>query len=185
MLIFQVVKQIMPYMENDDKRVLSLKQWFALYTTSRAEKKVAVRLASIGVEYFLPLLRVRRKWSDRVKIVEIPLFSSYIFVKVKNSELPLMNKIDGVVKSIYYNGNPAVMKDKEIEVICEYIQKAGDCELIAGDTVEIVCGSLVASDKLVTGKIIRVKKNYLYLYIEQLRAGVCVKKCEVKKIKTE
>lgn len=158
-------------------------QWFAVYTASRAEKKVGERLDFAGIEYYLPLLHVQRKWSDRMKIVEVPLFNSYIFVKVRSCHLPALNKMEGVVKVLYSNGIPAVVRNCEIELIKEYIQKAGDCELITGDRVEVVCGSFVADDRLVTGKIVRIKKNYLYLQIEQLGARVCVKTCEVRKVR--
>ena len=52
--------------------------WNVLYTAPRAEKQVKERIAALGVECFLPLHRTPRVWSDRVKIVEVPLFSSYI-----------------------------------------------------------------------------------------------------------
>lgn len=165
----------------ENKRPMQ-KQWFALYTTSRAEKKVATRLSGAGVEYFLPTLKVQRKWSDRVKVVEVPLFNSYIFVNVKASELFDLNKIEGVVKTVYYNGAPAAVRENEISLIRQYIAKAGDCEMITGDWVEVVCGPLAAGTNLIAGKITRVKKDYLYLYIERLGAGVCVKKCEVRKL---
>lgn len=163
----------------------SVAQWFAVYTASRAEKKVGERLALAGVEYYLPVLHVQRKWSDRMKRVEVPLFNSYVFVKVRSCQLPALNKIEGVVKVLYFNGLPAVVRNCEIELIKEYIQKAGDCELITGDMVEVVCGSFVADDRLVRGEIVRIKKNYLYLYIEQLGARVCVKTCKVRKVQTK
>lgn len=168
-----------------DCRKLSSVQWFVLYTASRAEKKVAERLGLNAVEHYLPLLPVQRKWSDRIKIVEVPLFNSYVFVKVRNCELSALNKVEGVVKILHSNGVPAVVRDSEIELIKEYIKKAGNCELITGDMVEVVCGSFVAKDKLVKGKIVRIKKDYLYLYIKQLGASVCVKKCDVRKVKVK
>jgi len=55
--------------------------WYLLYTASRAEKQVEQRIKLEGVEVFLPMHLTPRKWSDRVKMVEVPLFSSYIFVR--------------------------------------------------------------------------------------------------------
>lgn len=157
--------------------------WFVLYTAPRSEKKVADRLASMEVEFFLPTLYVQRKWSDRVKVVEAPLFNSYIFVKVPAHILFNLIKVYGVVKIVYYNGAPAVVRENEIDIIRKYIVEAGECEIVTGDMVEVVCGSFAGENKPVTGTIIKAKKNYLYLYVEQLGAYVCVKKCEVKKIK--
>ena len=60
--------------------------WYVLYTAARAEKQVAARIEAEGVEKggveaYLPLHRRRKKWSDRIKVVEEPLFRSYVFVK--------------------------------------------------------------------------------------------------------
>jgi|SRR5277367_697683 len=57
-------------------------QWYALRTRSRHEKMVAEQLEQLGVENFLPLVKRTRQWSDRVKEVELPLFSGYTFVRV-------------------------------------------------------------------------------------------------------
>ena len=54
--------------END---ILPARGWFALYTAPRSEKKVEARLGEAGVEHFLPMLKVMRRWSDRVKVVEV------------------------------------------------------------------------------------------------------------------
>ena len=53
--------------------------WYVLYTAPRAEKQVRDRINALGVECWLPLHRAPRVWSDRVKIVELPLFNSYLF----------------------------------------------------------------------------------------------------------
>lgn len=57
-------------------------QWYAIRTRSRHEKMVADQLEKMGVENFLPLAKKTRQWSDRVKEVELPLFSGYAFVRV-------------------------------------------------------------------------------------------------------
>lgn len=57
-------------------------QWYALRTRSRHEKMVADQLDRLGVDNFLPLVKRTRQWSDRVKEVELPLFSGYTFVRV-------------------------------------------------------------------------------------------------------
>ena len=63
------------------------KKWIAVYTKPRHEKLVEKELQKKGYEVYLPILRERRKWSDRKKWVDFPLFRSYLFVKVqiKNS----------------------------------------------------------------------------------------------------
>lgn len=57
-------------------------EWYAIRTRSRHEKMVADQLDRLGVENFLPLVKRTRQWSDRVKEIELPLFSGYTFVRV-------------------------------------------------------------------------------------------------------
>ncbi|MBA4322955.1 MAG: antitermination protein NusG, partial [Odoribacter sp.] len=75
-------------------------KWYALYTRPRAEKQVYQRLTDAGVETFLPLQKTFRQWSDRKKMVEKPLLSSYIFVKTKSKKFPVVYKTPGVVKFV-------------------------------------------------------------------------------------
>ena len=61
-------------------------KWYAVYTKPRWEKKVNSLLLQKGIEVYCPLNKVRRKWSDRIKTIEEPLFKSYVFVKIKDEE---------------------------------------------------------------------------------------------------
>ena len=60
-------------------------QWFALRTRSRHEKKVAAEIAAKGISAFLPMTTQKNRWSDRYKIVELPLFPCYVFVRTDSS----------------------------------------------------------------------------------------------------
>ena len=71
-------------------------KWYAIYTRPRWEKKVNHLLLQKGVESYCPLNKVRRKWSDRIKIIEEPLFKSYVFVKVAESDRTEIRMTDGV-----------------------------------------------------------------------------------------
>jgi Transcription termination factor nusG len=62
------------------------KKWFVLYTKPRWEKKIHQLLDAKEIENYCPLNKVSKKWSDRMKIVEEPLFKSYVFVKVSEEE---------------------------------------------------------------------------------------------------
>ena len=144
--------------------------WYALYTKPRAEKKVNERLQTMNVESYLPLHQTHRVWSDRVKLVDKPLFSSYIFVRCHESELRPLLYTDGVVRIVYYNGKPAVIHWREIDAIRSFLKQSAGRELCVGEEVEILSGAL----KRVSGKIQKIKKNYLLLFIEQIGATVCV-----------
>ncbi|MDR0395147.1 MAG: UpxY family transcription antiterminator [Tannerella sp.] len=155
--------------QNDSKTRTRL-NWYALYTKPRAEKRVDEKLKTRGIESYLPLHRSPRVWSDRVKIVDIPLFNSYIFVRCRKSEILYMNKICGVARIVFYDGKPAIIRQNEIDSIKTFIKKASGKALCKGDEVEILTGSM----KNISGKIVRIKKKYLLLHIQQLMATVCV-----------
>lgn len=146
-------------------------QWYVLYTSPRAEKQVKERLDKIPVENWLPLHRCPRVWSDRIKMVDVPLFSSYVFVRCREYELRMLLQVYGVSRIVYYNGKPAVVRDKEIETIREFLDRASEHPLCPGDEVDIVCGAF----KNISGKIKKIQKSYLVLFLEQLGATVCVK----------
>lgn len=152
--------------------------WYVLYTAPRAEKLVKERIDMLGVECWLPLHRTPRVWSDRVKIVEIPLFSSYVFVRCTDAVLRDLLKVYGVIRIVFYNQKPAVVRQAEVDVINEFLEQAAEHELCAGDEVEILTGAM----RHVSGKIKKIKKNHLMLYLEQLGATVCVKLTDVARV---
>lgn len=152
--------------------------WYVLYTAPRAEKQVRERVEKQGVEAWLPLHRTPRVWSDRVKIVEVPLFSSYVFVRCTDAVLRDLLKVYGVIRIVFYSGQPAVVRQKEIDAIKEFLEQAAEHELCQGEEVEILTGAM----KHVSGKIKKIKKNHLMLYLEQLGATVCVKLTDVARV---
>ena len=149
--------------------------WYVLYTSPRAEKQGQERVAAQGIESWLPLHRSPRVWSDRVKMVDIPLFNSYVFVKCTDIKLRDLLRIYGVSRIVYYDGKPAIIRQKEIDAIKDFLTQAAEKPLIVGDDVEILCGVM----KNVSGKVKKVKGNHLVLFLEQLGATVSVKLDEV------
>jgi transcription antitermination factor NusG len=99
------------------------KYWYAIYTKPRWEKKVNMVLERKGVEVWCPLQKVRKQWSDRKKVVEEPLFKSYVFVRINNTERTNVLMTDGVLNFVYYVGKPAIIRDEEIEVIKKYLSE--------------------------------------------------------------
>lgn len=140
-------------------------KWFVLYTASRAEKAVAKRLEKAGATVFLPLHKEKRKWSDRVKIVEEPLFRSYIFIHCTEARLSSYATTEGVVKTVYFCGKPAAVRDSEINEIRKFLELTHEHTIISeGDIVKILCGPF---DKR-TGKVTRIDRKFIYLCIESL-----------------
>lgn len=97
------------------------KKWFALYTKPRWEKKIDALLLKKGVESWCPLQKVERQWSDRKKIIEDPLFKSYVFVHINDTERTKVLMTDGVLNFVYYLGKPAIIKDEEVDTIKKYL----------------------------------------------------------------
>jgi transcription antitermination factor NusG len=92
-------------------------QWVAIYTHSRAEKKIDQTLQAAGYKTYLPLQHTRRQWSDRWKDIEVPLIPSYTFAKIKASDVVPVRNTAGVVRIVSWHGKPAIIPEKEIYAI--------------------------------------------------------------------
>lgn len=97
------------------------KKWFALYTKPRWEKKINSTLVKKGIESWCPLQKQVRQWSDRKKIVEEPVFKSYVFVRIAEPERIQVLQTDGVLNFVFYLGKPAVIREEEINTIKSYL----------------------------------------------------------------
>ena len=111
----------------------SKKIWYVVYTKPRWEKKVHATMTTRGLESYCPLNKVRKQWSDRIKLVEEPLFKSYVFVHVSEEEQTRIRMVDGVLNYVYWQGKPAVVKDKEIDNIRRFLNEHEDVQLRALD----------------------------------------------------
>ncbi|HYM93996.1 MAG TPA: UpxY family transcription antiterminator [Chitinophagaceae bacterium] len=106
-----------------------IQKWLAVYTRPRWEKKVNTLLIEKGVESYCPLNKVRRRWSDRVKIIEEPLFKSYVFVKVKDEDKTMVRMTNGIINFVYWQGKPAIIKEKEINAIKRFLNEYENVEV--------------------------------------------------------
>jgi transcription elongation factor/antiterminator RfaH len=91
--------------------------WYALYTRPRHEKQVREELLQHRIDSYLPTHKVRRRWSDRYKIVEEPLFKNYLFVHVDQRRCRESLKPYGAVSFVTTEGRPAIIPDDEIEAV--------------------------------------------------------------------
>jgi transcription antitermination factor NusG len=101
-----------------------------VYTNSRAEKKAYQELQRKGIEAYLPLKKEWRQWSDRKKLVEEPLFKSYVFVRISNKEHAEVLMTQGVSRFLYFSGKVAVMPDKQMEDLKLLLTSGEDLTLI-------------------------------------------------------
>lgn len=144
-------------------------KWLAVYTRPRWEKKVNQLLREKGTESYCPLNKVRRKWSDRVKIVEEPLFKSYVFVKISDEERTGVRMTSGVINFVYWEGKPAVIKEKEISTIRKFLDEYENVEVHARDIkvdqrVIITSGPLMDQE----GKVLDVRRKKVKVAIDSL-----------------
>lgn len=145
------------------------KKWYVVYTKPRWEKKVFHLLGERGFEGYCPLQRIQRQWSDRKKIVEEPLFKSYVFVRIASEEEAAVRMVNGVVNFVYWMARPAIVKDKEIDTIKKFLNEYENIEvepieILPNNKVHITSGALM--DKEAT--VLSVSKNTVKVVIESI-----------------
>ncbi|HSZ84469.1 MAG TPA: UpxY family transcription antiterminator [Puia sp.] len=145
------------------------KKWYAVYTKPRWEKKVHKLFDEKGVENYCPLNKVRKKWSDRIKVVEEPLFKSYIFVQVSEDEKTKVRMTNGVVNFVYWQGKPAVVKEKEINIIKKFLNEyenviAQPISLRSDMKIKIQQGMFMDNEATIT----KVLNNKVQVIIESI-----------------
>jgi transcription antitermination factor NusG len=158
----------------EKNKILEL-NWYPLYTKSRYEKKTYQNLLDSGYEAFLPLKKSLHQWSDRKKFVDMPLFSSYVFVRIPKTKLYDVLQVNGVVRYIYFNNKPAIARDYEIEVIKKLLNEGTEIEVVNGKIEEgtpitITTGLFLGYD----GIIKYTKSNKLIIEIESLNKTLLI-----------
>lgn len=161
------------------------KDWFVIYTRARTEKKSAVSLEKMGVEVYCPLRKTRRKWSDRWKWVEEPLFTSYLFIRIAESQRHDIFIIPSVVRYVHWLGKPAKVRDEELNELRKWLgefeHEAISLHFQAQDQIRVSSGPLMD----VKGTVVQQKGQILILRIEGIGAEVRVdlRKNAVDKVK--
>jgi len=149
--------------------------WFALRVRSRHEKVASSVLESKGFEQFLPTYRTRRKWTDRLKDLELPLFPGYIFCRFHPKSRAGVLDTPGVVDIVGFGKTAAEVDAAEIDALKRVVTSKLSCEpwerLTVGETVRIEDGPLEGLE----GKIVEVKKSVrLVLSVTLLQRSVLV-----------
>jgi transcription antitermination factor NusG len=94
-------------------------KWFAVYTSSRHEKRVGQHLKVREIEHYLPLYRTQRKWSDGSRVtLDLPLFPGYLFVCIQRSQRVQVLEVPGVVAVVGGTGRePASLSASDIDTL--------------------------------------------------------------------
>jgi transcription antitermination factor NusG len=151
-------------------------KWYVMYTTSRAEKKVAERLTDAGLEVFLPMVEVLRQWSDRKKKVQKALFNGYVFVKTDRNNLWNCLQTPGAVKFVNFSGVPATIRDEDVETIQRVVAtgvaiETDGSEISPGEKVKVIGGSL---EDMVGECIEKGNKDYFLIRIPGIYQNILV-----------
>ena len=159
-----------------EPKVMQELKWYVMYTTSRAEKKVAERLVESGVEVFLPMVEVLRQWSDRKKKVQKALFNGYVFVKTDRNNLWNCLQIPGAVKFVNFSGVPATIRDEDVEMIQRLVAtgvsiETDGSEISPGEKVKVIGGSL---EDMMGECIEKGNKDYFLIRIPGIYQNILV-----------
>jgi transcription antitermination factor NusG len=150
-------------------------QWFAVCTRSNHEKCAATHLEQRSIEHFLPTYESVRKWKDRRKRLQLPLFPGYIFVRIPLQERLRVLVTPGVVRLVGFDNRPAALPDGEIEALRSVLVHGVHSEphpyLSVGRKVRITRGALAGMEGVLMRKKGRVR---LVLSIDLIRQSAMI-----------
>ncbi len=149
--------------------------WFALQVRTRHETAIAGFLDAKGYQQFVPTYKIQKRWSDRVKVTEAPLFPGYLFCRFDPQlRLPIL-KTPGVIQVVGFNRIPTPIDETEIHAIQTLMASGLATQpwpfLAVGDRVRIDSGPLRGLD----GIVVKLKENHrLVVSVTLLRRSVAV-----------
>ncbi|MGX5687513.1 UpxY family transcription antiterminator [Arcticibacter tournemirensis] len=152
-------------------------EWMVVYTRSNYEKKVDQLLKLQNIESFCPTIKTKRKWADRLKIVEVPLFNSYVFVRANAHEQLKVLQTPGVSHFIFYGGKPAVVPVDDIERVRLLVNNHTDVESVSmralniGDKIKVKDGILFDCH----GEIVGIQGKSVLIVLKQLDCALIAK----------
>ena len=161
--------------QRTDSGLIVESDWWALYTRHQHEKVVADMLMAKGLEVFLPLYESVRRWKDRSKVLSLPLFPCYVFVRGGLNRRLQVVTTPGVHMILNHGENVATIPEDEIQAIRLTVEGHFRVEpypfLKCGERVRVTRGTLEG----VEGVLIRKKNMYrLVLSVEMLAQSVAV-----------
>ena len=149
--------------------------WYALNVRPRHEKAVADQLQAKALESYLPLYRARRRWTDRTKTIDLPLFSRYVFCRFNFEARLKVLSVSSIVSIVGFGGKPCPIPDHEIETIQSIVGSGLPVSpwpfLRIGQRVRVTQGALEGLE----GILVRKKSGYrVIVNMEMLNRAVAV-----------
>ena len=158
------------------KAINNKRSWYAVYVRSRHEKSVYSALLDKGIDASLPMMTVVRKWSDRKKKMQIPLFRGYVFVNI-DVNIDNLNVLQtaGVVKFIGIRNKPSRIPDEQIRwmhmLVAESATVRAEKEFPLGQRVRVMIGPF----KGIKGVVKRVgSRSQLVVLIESIMQAISI-----------
>jgi transcription antitermination factor NusG len=151
------------------------KNWYAVYTVSRHEKRIEEQLRNRAIENFLPVYDKQREWKDGSRgMLRLPLFSNYLFVRIgRGGRVPVL-KVPGVRTILGFGPQPLPIADSYIQWLQESLQDRKIEPypyLVAGAKVRIRSGAMAGME----GVLVRKKSNFRVVFtMEMISRSVTV-----------
>lgn len=162
------------------------KKWYTVYTKPHCEKKVTDILTRKGIENYCPHNKVLKQWNDWKRIVHTPLFPSCVFVRISLSEHLIVRQTNGILNFLFWLNKPAVIRDKEIEMIKKFLNehhfiKLEKVDVHFNDVVKMNAAPQIEQD----GNLVSLKAKTVKMVLPSLGYIMCaeVEPVTVKVIK--
>jgi len=149
--------------------------WYVVFTASRAEKRVRLRLEQAGIENYLPVWEVEQLCEGKIRRIEVPIISGCVFVRISEIGLSSLLSICGGVALLKEGGVPVIISDEQMESLRILNERAESIEVVdkevsQGDLVRVVQGELLG----MRGELIHAADKYQIVIRLPHLADVCV-----------
>lgn len=125
---------------------LTKARWFAVYCKFKCEKQIVQHLTQKGIEAYVPLLSETKRYIRKTKVVQKPLFTCYVFVKIIKADYVKVLQTDHVIQFVKINKELIAIPDEEINLLKRIVGEIQEIELdeqlVPGTPVEIISGNL-------------------------------------------
>ena len=158
------------------------RSWYAVYTKASMEKKVAALLSKKKIENFIPLNRILSVQGGKIKMESIPLFKCFVFVYITEAEVALIKRLYYITNFLYWLGEPAIIKDAEIENLKQFAKEYTDIKLEKISVSTIGTIRVINSAKNLTNDYIVIQNTIVKLVLPSLGYNLI---SEIPKAKVE
>jgi transcriptional antiterminator RfaH len=149
------------------------KGWQLVYTVARHENTVAAQLQAREIEFYLPLYEVTHCWGKRSAKLQLPLFPSYVFVRLNALNRRNVVTTPGIVSVVTFQGQPALVPEEQITAVQNVLRfrRAQPCSYLAnGNRVLINSGPL----RGIVGVIDRVKGLRVIVTVDSIASSIAI-----------